>query len=989
MAAAAALPGRPHFPTMDHTEAGLSNGYPPRDLDLTASRSPLGALASMSQPTKDKRPIAASSDSPTGPGYRRPLRVSSSSRGSSLKASEPAPSAAASSASTTSAHSEGGKTISPITPSQSASQVESKRSRKESRTSFGRRVQNSAAADDVQLRKSIAKRASSSSRDLLSFRNLELASLSTPELHLASDPMVDTEEPAFHRRKDGDLASPRNGMLPSGAWDPAHSRTRSSEPASAHPNFTSIDAVMGTAENGASSKVPKDKKRNSAAATKPSSQSSDVASTAAQTSDAGGGANSVGSAATAAAGGSPSKNGFHPGTWFRRQRRWSANGRATQLTVDCGATATDNESDLSSQTVTSSATAGTGTTFFTQSAVADSTAAKSEMSLGIDASRTPEAAREDMRSARTFLISELGHAGRDDMGADAERIASLAWFTRVEEAETRGVTLENSRELFEFWTSISDGVLLCLLVNKLRPGCIDRIDRRDVEWVKADNISRFLRAARDHLGLRSRDLFQTLDLTDATEEGVQRVVHTILAVQRAAQSEPPSRPGTLIYDRRSWSTVSTSSPLTPSASHDSEDAAKASSEIPFPEARPSPSSSPRRRDSARLSMPPPSVQARKDVERALVASVQPGPLVEDASVRARRRRTYDGAGSILPASKTKGTSITFADSVRSGGSSDEENRMPYRDRKLSESAVSLTGVAEEEPEEVLLSVSTPMRSRSPSSPSAAFPDRFEEIERSESPLTTGGGSPMSRIPSQRRISAELGLGQAPRRSAAEMLEDYSFPSNGSLVRQSPVRRPSARSHAGPSALNPNRDSLLSIRSTSPDPGSPLTSQGSAFPATSLVPPRVPFPRSPSSPTAGDSSDAKRIGRHLSLTAGSGPASNASSASLVPASPKLGARPGFRHMRYSSELHLPLSGSYLQTKGSETSGDERSSFGFPRLRQDSEVGSLYTNTLGSLTNEEGASAVSRTSREPSVNPTSKHKLVVVEEGKPNVTYVSFR
>ena len=362
----------------------------------------------------------------------------------------------------------------------------------------------------------------------------------------------------------------------------------------------------------------------------------------------------------------------------------------------------------------------------------------------------------------------------------------------------------------------------------------------------------------------------------------------------------------------------------------------------------------------------------------------------DVSTRSRRRTSNDFSGSALPAARMKGASITFADSVKSAGhSSDEEgSRMPYRDRKLSESAISLTGVAEEGPEDESDPLQTPMpnRMRSTVSPS---PDHVEtrrgssESEKSTKATPTfSTSSPLARTSSQRRISAELSLGQLPRSviGSTENLDDYIFPSNGSPSRYPPNRRHSGKIQANLSLFNPSRESLLTVSGQSPTDTevSPLSSNA----------PRVPFPRS--SMSNSDSPGARRLNRHLSLNAGSSPDSfslvSSPSHSLAQPSPKIPTRPAYRHMRYSSDLHLVSNQRPLSVgRSPDPSGDERSFISSARGRFDSEMSSLYTNTLGSLTNDENASIITKMSREPSVAPLSKHKLVVVEEGKPNVTY----
>ncbi|CAB4392721.1 unnamed protein product [Rhizophagus irregularis] len=81
---------------------------------------------------------------------------------------------------------------------------------------------------------------------------------------------------------------------------------------------------------------------------------------------------------------------------------------------------------------------------------------------------------------------------------------------------------------------LKDGVLLCSLMNKLQPDVIPQISRKDLPFVKMENISNFLNAARK-FGLHSSDLFQTVDLFEGKH--MERVIATILAIERAVEGK--------------------------------------------------------------------------------------------------------------------------------------------------------------------------------------------------------------------------------------------------------------------------------------------------------------------------------------------------------------------------------------------------------------------------------------------------------------------
>ncbi|KAI9318031.1 kinase-like domain-containing protein [Dichotomocladium elegans] len=78
-----------------------------------------------------------------------------------------------------------------------------------------------------------------------------------------------------------------------------------------------------------------------------------------------------------------------------------------------------------------------------------------------------------------------------------------------------------------FREELKDGVLLCNLINKLRPGTIKHVGQRNLTFIKMDNITRFLQGARQ-LGLEDSQLFETSDLFEA--RNIPAVIHTIMAI---------------------------------------------------------------------------------------------------------------------------------------------------------------------------------------------------------------------------------------------------------------------------------------------------------------------------------------------------------------------------------------------------------------------------------------------------------------------------
>ncbi|KAJ3042546.1 hypothetical protein HDV00_007080 [Rhizophlyctis rosea] len=110
----------------------------------------------------------------------------------------------------------------------------------------------------------------------------------------------------------------------------------------------------------------------------------------------------------------------------------------------------------------------------------------------------------------------------------------------LESTVEQKLPVENS-----LWKSLRDGIFLCKLLNKLRPGSIPRISTKPLPFLQMENINNFLSAAQ-RLGVPSAELFQTVDLFEG--KGMQQVVVTILAISRIVAGIQPSKKGITDYD---------------------------------------------------------------------------------------------------------------------------------------------------------------------------------------------------------------------------------------------------------------------------------------------------------------------------------------------------------------------------------------------------------------------------------------------------------
>lgn len=112
--------------------------------------------------------------------------------------------------------------------------------------------------------------------------------------------------------------------------------------------------------------------------------------------------------------------------------------------------------------------------------------------------------------------------------------------TPEEEAQEWIEGVLNEKFLASFGDSLKDGVLLCNLMNKIRPGLIPRIQTSPMPFKQMENITAFLRACRS-VGVAEFDLFETVDLFELKK--VELVVNCIHALGRAVQKNVPEFDG--------------------------------------------------------------------------------------------------------------------------------------------------------------------------------------------------------------------------------------------------------------------------------------------------------------------------------------------------------------------------------------------------------------------------------------------------------------
>lgn len=82
---------------------------------------------------------------------------------------------------------------------------------------------------------------------------------------------------------------------------------------------------------------------------------------------------------------------------------------------------------------------------------------------------------------------------------------------------------------------LRDGTILCNLMNKLMPGCIQKINTSGGQFKMMENINRFQEAAKKY-GVPEIDVFQTVDLWE--KRNIPQVSQCLMALGRACYTHP-------------------------------------------------------------------------------------------------------------------------------------------------------------------------------------------------------------------------------------------------------------------------------------------------------------------------------------------------------------------------------------------------------------------------------------------------------------------
>jgi len=116
----------------------------------------------------------------------------------------------------------------------------------------------------------------------------------------------------------------------------------------------------------------------------------------------------------------------------------------------------------------------------------------------------------------------------EEMATEVEEVRK--WIEAVTELEMEGT--------FDEW--LRSGVILCEVLNKIKPGVIRKINKGKMPFVQMENISNFLKVIKA-MGVKESDCFDTVDLYRGAD--VAKVIQTIYAFGSHLQFAFPSYKG--------------------------------------------------------------------------------------------------------------------------------------------------------------------------------------------------------------------------------------------------------------------------------------------------------------------------------------------------------------------------------------------------------------------------------------------------------------
>ena len=153
--------------------------------------------------------------------------------------------------------------------------------------------------------------------------------------------------------------------------------------------------------------------------------------------------------------------------------------------------------------------------------------------------------KEEVAATVAELSDEVDKASLNDKkvvlpASGLKRIADSSGPTAEEEAQAWIEAVLGEKFLASFADSLKDGVMLCTLMNKIKPGFIPHIQTSTMPFKQMENVSNFVRACRS-IGVAEFDLFETVDLYN--QKNLGQVIQCIHALGRTIQKTMPEYDG--------------------------------------------------------------------------------------------------------------------------------------------------------------------------------------------------------------------------------------------------------------------------------------------------------------------------------------------------------------------------------------------------------------------------------------------------------------
>ncbi|KUF89148.1 Luc7 protein 3 [Phytophthora nicotianae] len=156
--------------------------------------------------------------------------------------------------------------------------------------------------------------------------------------------------------------------------------------------------------------------------------------------------------------------------------------------------------------------------------------------------------KEEVEAAVAELTDDVDKTTLDDTKVASSipglnSVTTSSGPTAEEEAQEWIEAVLGEKFLASFGDSLKDGVMLCSLMNKIKPGLIPRIQTSSMPFKQMENVSAFVRACRS-IGVAEFDLFETVDLYN--QKNLGQVVQCIHALGRTIQKTMPEYNGPLL-----------------------------------------------------------------------------------------------------------------------------------------------------------------------------------------------------------------------------------------------------------------------------------------------------------------------------------------------------------------------------------------------------------------------------------------------------------